>query len=282
MKTGLVLEGGAMRGMFTAGVLDVLMEEKIEFSGAVGASAGAVFGCNYKSGQIGRVIRYNTAYCKDPRYCSFRSLIKTGDLFGTDFCYRELPMHLDVFDQKAYMENPMEFHIVCTDCSTGKPIYRKCERADEKDLDWMRGSASMPLCARVVEVDGYQLLDGGISDSIPLRYFEGLGYQKNVVVLTRPRGYKKSPNRLIPLMKRVLRKFPRLIEVMENRHIAYNETVADVFQKEKEGSVFVICPPEKLPIGHIEHHAEKLRAVYEIGRSEAKKHLEDLKSFLAQ
>lgn len=282
MKTGLVLEGGAMRGMFTAGVLDVLMEEKIEFPGAVGVSAGAVFGCNYKSKQNGRVIRYNTAYCKDPRYCSFRSLLKTGDLFGADFCYRELPQTLDIFDMKTYRENPMEFYVVSTDCETGKPVYHKCETAGEKDLEWMRGSASMPLCARIVEVDGYKLLDGGISDSIPLRYFEGIGYEKNVVVLTQPRGYRKSPNKAMPLMRRALRQYPNVLRAMENRHNVYNETVQYVFKKEKEGDAFVICPPEKLPIGHVEHNAEKLRTVYEIGRREAKRCIRELKIFMAK
>ena len=120
MKTGLVLEGGAMRGLFTAGVTDVLMENDITFDGLIGVSAGAAFGCNYKSGQIGRALRYNTEYCNDPRYCSFRSLVKTGDLFGADFCYRQIPCELDKFDMEAFSENPMEFYVVATDIETGK------------------------------------------------------------------------------------------------------------------------------------------------------------------
>ena len=126
MKTGLVLEGGAMRGLFSAGVMDVLMEHQITFDGAIGVSAGAAFGCNYKSRQPGRVIRYNTMYAKDPRYCSLRSFLRTGDLFRADFCYHELPKKLDVFDAEAFQQNPMEFYVVCTDIQTGKAVYRKC------------------------------------------------------------------------------------------------------------------------------------------------------------
>lgn len=152
MKHGLVMEGGAMRGLFTAGVIDVMMEEGIGFDGAIGVSAGAVFGSNYKSNQPGRVIRYNLRFCQDPRYSSFRSLAKTGDLFGADFCYREIPDHLDPFDREAYESSPMDFYVVATDVHTGKPVYHNCRKGDREDLDWFRASASMPLAARIVEV----------------------------------------------------------------------------------------------------------------------------------
>jgi predicted patatin/cPLA2 family phospholipase len=172
IKTGLVLEGGAMRGLFTAGALDVFMERGITFDGLIGVSAGACFGCNYKSGQIGRVIRYNKRFARDPRYCSWRSLFTTGDLFGAEFCYRELPKKLDVFDAAAFEANPMEFHIVATDAATGKPVYKRLDRADDTALDWIRASASMPIVSRPVEIDGRKYLDGGLSDGIPLKYFE--------------------------------------------------------------------------------------------------------------
>ena len=167
-KTGLVMEGGAMRGMFTAGVLDVLLENGIEFDGAIGVSAGATFGCNFKSKQIGRAIRYNKRFCKDWRYCSLRSLITTGDLYGAKFCYDTLPNQLDIFDTETYRANPLKFYCVASDCETGKPVYKELETCDAKDLTWMRASASMPLASKVVEVDGYKLLDGGMTDSIPL------------------------------------------------------------------------------------------------------------------
>ena len=176
MKTGLVMEGGAMRGLFTCGVLDVFMENKIRFDGAAGISAGAVFGCNFKSGQIGRPLRYNITYSRDPRYCSLRSLLKTGDLYGADFCYRELPDVLDPFDRETFQKNPMEFFIGATDVDSGEIRFHKCEDGGQTDMLWMRASASMPVVSRIVEVDGFRLLDGGIVDPVPFRYMEEAGF----------------------------------------------------------------------------------------------------------
>ena len=280
MKTGLVLEGGAMRGMFTAGVTDVMMENGITFDGLIGVSAGAAFGCNYKSNQPGRVIRYNMKYCNHPKYCSFRSLLLTGDLYGADFCYRELPNKLDLFDLESYAQNPMEFYVTCTDVTTGKAVYQKCEKADETDLDWFRASASMPLVSRVVEVGGYKLLDGGIADSIPIKQFQSMGFEKNVVVLTQPKDYVKKKNSLIPLAKLALRKYPALVQAMADRHIGYNETLSYIKEQEKAGKVLVIRPEESLPVGHIEHKPEKLQVVYELGRKEGEKQLSAIQTFL--
>lgn len=281
MKTGLVLEGGAMRGMFTAGVTDVMMENSITFDGLIGVSAGAVFGCNYKSNQPGRAIRYNMKYCNHPQYCSFRSLLLTGNLYGADFCYRKLPNELDLFDLESYAKNPMEFYVTCTDVTTGKAVYQKCETADETDLDWFRASASMPLVSRVVEVGGRKLLDGGIADSIPLKQFQSMGYEKNVVILTQPKDYVKKKSGLIPLAKLALRKYPALVQAMADRHIGYNETLAYIKEQEEKGKVLVIRPDAPLPVGHIEHDAEKLRVVYELGRKEGEKQLSAIRSFLA-
>ena len=281
-KIGLVLEGGAMRGMFTAGVIDVLMENAIEFDGAIGVSAGAAFGCNYKSKQIGRVIRYNTKYCKDKRYCSFWSLIKTGDLFGADFCYHELPQKHDVFDIETYKSNPMKFYVVCTDCETGEAVYKKCDNADYNELEWIRASASMPLVSKIVEVDGYKLLDGGIADSIPLKYFQSIGYKKNLVILTQPKGYVKEKNKAVPFAKVSLRKYPKIIEAMINRHIVYNETLKYIEECEKSGDTFVICPNKTLDIGRVEHNPDKLKEVYEIGRKIATDKLDEIKNFIAK
>lgn len=280
MKTGLVLEGGAMRGMFTAGVLDVLMEHDIDVDGVIGVSAGATFGCNYKSKQIGRTIRYNMKYCKDPRYCSFRSLLKTGDLFGAEFCYHVLPEQLDLFDNETYEASPVEFYIVTTDVNTGEPVYYKCDKFDHAGLEWVRASASMPLVSRIVEVDGLQMLDGGISDSIPLSYFQSIGYDKNLVILTQPRDYVKKENKLLPIMKLKLKQYPKLLETMKNRHIDYNKTLEYIRAEEQKGTVLVLCPKEKLPVGRIEHHPERLKAVYDIGRSTALEHLDEIKNFL--
>ena len=280
MKVGLVLEGGAMRGLFTAGVMDVLMENGIEVDGVVGVSAGAAFGCNYKSKQIGRVLRYNLNYCKDPRYCSVRSLIKTGNMFGADFCYRELPDELDLFDYDAFDNNMMEFHVVCTDVETGEPIYKKFNKTEPDLLEWIRASASMPLASEIVEVGGYKLLDGGISDSIPLKYFENAGYDKNIVILTQPLNYVKGKNKLMPIMRRVLKKYPELIEVMANRHIEYNSATEYIKEKEAVGNIIVIRPEESLDIGKVEHDPEKIKRVYQLGRDLGQKSIEKVKKFI--
>ena len=280
MKTGLIMEGGAMRGLFTAGVIDVLMENNIEFDGAVGVSAGAAFGCNLKSRQIGRVIRYNTKYSKDKRFCSMWSFIHTGDMYGNDFCYRELPFELDIFDVKAYKENPMEFYVVCADVETGKPVYQNCPVADDECMQWIRASASMPLVSQVVEVGGYKLLDGGISDSIPLKFFEEKGYERNIVILTQPEGYVKGKNKLIGLMKIALRKYPAIVDAMKKRHIVYNETTDYVKQKEQKGEVLVIRPETDLGIKRTEKEPAELRRVYEKGRAVAEKMLPQIKEYL--
>lgn len=281
-KTGIVMEGGAMRGMFTAGVIDVLMENGISFDGGIGVSAGATFGCNLKSKQIGRVIRYNVNLARDKRYCSFRSLITTGDLYGADFCYNVLPNQLDIFDRAAYCSNPMEFYVVVTDCVTGEPIYKKLENCNETELQWMRGSASMPIVSRIVEVEGYKLLDGGMSDSLPLKQFEKMGFTKNLVVLTQHKEYQKKPNKLLWLMKLLLKKYPNLIESMRKRPENYNSSKAYIFEQAKKGNAFVIYPEKPLDIGRIEHNPHKLQQAYNEGRLTAKTQIQEIKAFFEE
>ena len=279
-KFGLIMEGGAMRGMFTAGVMDILMQNEIRFDGAIGVSAGAAFGCNFKSNQIGRVIRYNKQYCRDPRFCSIRSLIKTGDLYGAEFCYTTIPYELDLFDCEAYLNNPMDFYVVCTNVETGKPVYRKCITGRDEDLTWIRASASMPIASKVVEATGIKLLDGGISDSIPLKYFESIGYNKNVIILTQPKGYIKKPSKALPFIKVSLKDYPNVYKTMENRHNDYNETINYIEEQEKNSDVFVIRPPEKLPVGRVEHNPDKLQIAYDIGVKTALEQLESIKEFV--
>ena len=282
MKYGLVLEGGAMRGLFTAGVLDVLMEGEITFDGAIGVSAGACFGCNYKSGQIGRVIRYNKRFAKDPRYCSWKSLVKTGDLFNADFCYRELPMELDVFDGAAYAANPMEFHVVATDCATGKSVYKKLDKADEEAFRWIQASASMPVVSRPVKIDGGEYLDGGLSDGIPLKYFESLGYERNVVITTRPRGYRKFPSWKVSLAKCFLRRHPAVGKALKTRHVWYNATLDYINERVKAGAALLIAPEKPLEISRLCHDPEQMQRVYDEGRKAATERLAEIKGFLAR
>ncbi len=270
-----------MRGLFTCGVIDVFMENGIEFDGAVGISAGAVFGCNYKSKQIGRPLRYNTTYCRDKRYCSFSSLIKTGDLYGVDFCYRELPCILDPFDTETFAKDPMAFYVGATDVRSGKCIFHECTDGGDVDMQWMRASASMPLVSRVVKIGNYELLDGGVSDSVPLEFMESEGYDRNVVVLTQPKGYVKKKNALLPVIRIALREYPMLIDAIKKRHVMYNYEIGQIEKKEEKGEVFVIRPPESLNIGRIEKDPEELRRVYAIGKKEAEKQLGRLKDFLS-
>lgn len=277
---GLVMEGGAMRGMFTAGILDVFMENGIEFPAAVGVSAGAVFGCNLKSRQIGRVIRYNKRFCRDKRYCSVRSLLKTGDLYGADFCYRELPEELDVFDVRTYEADPMAFYVVCTDVLTGDPVYKRLDKVDENCFLWMRASASMPMVSNPVRVEGYTLLDGGMSDAIPLRFLQEKGCKKNIVILTRPRSYVKKPSNTA-LIKLGLRKYPAMVRVMQKRHEMYAFERGYVFQSEKRGDTLVLCPDSDLDMSRTEHDPEKLQKAYDEGRGIALREWEKIKAFIA-
>ena len=278
-KKGLVLEGGAMRGLFTSGILDVMMEAGIEPDGLIGVSAGAAFGCNYKSRQPGRAIRYNKRYARDKRYCSWLSWLKTGDLYNAEFGYHIIPKIYDVFDDKAFEQNPMEFYAVCTDVETGLPVYKKLEESTHLTYDWIRASASMPLASKVVELEGMKVLDGGVADSIPLKFFESIGYDRNVVILTQPEGYVKEHNRLMPLMRIALKKYPKMIEALDQRHIMYNRQLEYVRQAEQEGRCIVIRPDDKLPIGHISHDPEQMQRVYEQGRDMGFRNIERLKKF---
>ncbi|MCF0244287.1 MAG: patatin family protein [Bacteroidaceae bacterium] len=280
MKNGLVLEGGAMRGMFSAGVMDVMMEHGIGFDGIVGVSAGAAFGCNYKSRQIGRALRYNQLMAKDKRYCSVGSLLKTGNLFNADFAYHYVPTKIDIFDCETYDNNPMEYHVVCTDVTTGNAVYKILDHIDYNGLEWIRASASMPLCSKIVDLEGYKLLDGGVADSIPLEYFERQGYERNIVILTQPAGFCKKPTPLMSLMRIGLRKYPNMVRALRDRHIMYNKQLEYVAQAEREKRALVIRPPFPLPIGHICHDPEEMQRVYDIGRETGMKEMEAIVNFM--
>ena len=280
MKKGLILEGGAMRGMFTCGILDVVMENGIEFDGIIGVSAGAAFGCNYISKQPGRAIRYNMKYCRDKRFCSVNSLIKTGNIFGAEFAYHTLPDELDIFDRNTFENNKTEFYVCATDIKTGKAVYHKCKKGDYEDLEWIRASASMPFVSVPVEIGGYKMLDGGFSDAVPVRFFESIGYDRNIVILTRPDGYVKKKDSSIPLARYTFRKFPKALKTFEQHHIVYNDTLKYIKKKEKNGEILVIRPEKKLEIGRIEHNPGNLKKIYDIGRNLANRELQKVISFL--
>lgn len=282
MKKGLIMEGGAMRGMFTAGVVDVFLENNIDFDGAIGVSAGATFGCNIKSKQIGRAIRYNLNYCDDYRYGSFKSFLRTGDFFDEDFCYHEIPFKLDLFDTKTFTENKMEFYVVGTNVKTGKAEYHKCYDGLNHDLKWIQASASIPLLSRIVHVDDKYMLDGGIADSVPLKYFESIGYDRNVVVLTQPYDFVKKKNKMTFACKIKYKRFPNFVHTFATRQDMYNETYDYIKQLENEGKIFVIRPPKKLDLSSAEKDKDKLKKAYEQGRVAALEAINerDIKGFL--
>ena len=279
---GLVLEGGAMRGMFTSGVLDVWMERDLWIQDCVGISAGAVFGCNYKSRQIGRSVRYNKRFCRNKDYASFRSWLFTGDIYGADFGYRRIPFELDIFDNDAFKANPMDFHVGATNLITGKCDFHSLSDGGEEDLLWLRASASMPLVSRIVEIGGVPYLDGGVADSIPLDYMEDVrGHRRNVVVLTQPEGFVKQPNSMLPLMKlRYGRRYPAFVASLADRHNAYNARLEEIRAREREGLCFVIRPPQALEIKAVVHDPDELERVYQIGRRTGESTFEALTTFL--
>lgn len=275
---GLVLEGGAMRGMFTAGVLDVFTDNGIFPDAAVGVSAGALFGVNYIAGQRGRVIRYSKRFNGDKRYMGIASLLKTGNIVNTEFAYGTVPKELDIFDEEAYEKRSIPFYAVITNIETGNPEYVLIKNVFDQ-MDVLRASAAMPFVSKPVELAGRLFLDGGISDSIPFEKMASLGYEKTVVILTQPAGYVKSPMSPI-LIKLFYRKRKALCRTMINRSCVYNESIKKIEMLEAAGEIFVIRPPEAITIGRIEKDPEKLQAVYEMGIKTGTDILPELLDFL--
>lgn len=281
IKTGIVLEGGGMRGMYTCGILDVLMENHIFLDGMVGVSAGIAFGCNYKSRQTGRALRYNVRFARDKRYSGIRSLLKTGNYYNAWFAYHLVPTHYDVFDFNAFEESPMECYAVCFDVKTGEGVYQRLDRVNNDFFEWIRASASMPVVAQPVEVGGRLLLDGGLADSIPLQFMIDKGYKRNVVILTREDGYRKTAEHGMWLMKPLLRKWPKVIDALRERPALYNKQLQQVREEERKGNAFVFRPLKPLDVSRTTHDPEEMNRVYQQGRQEALQRLDDLKKFLA-
>lgn len=283
MKTGLILEGGAMRGMFTMGILDQMMQAGIEPDGTIGVSAGAAFGCNLKSHQQGRALRYNMRFAKDWRFCSVRSWLLTGDLYGGHFCYDILPKELDVWDTETFAKDPMAFWVVATNAYTGNAEYHLCSDGGEDDLRWIQASASMPVASKPVEVDGFALLDGGISDSVPLKKFRELGYDRNVVILTQPADYRKQPftRKQELFLKAGLHKYPKIYEKLKDRWKVYNEQIAMIRQEEEAGRILVLRPDSDLHISAMCHDAMEKKRVYLEGVKTGKANMEKIRSFWA-
>lgn len=280
MESCLVLEGGAMRGMYTAGVLDVLMDNSIRMDSVVGVSAGALFGVNYLSGQRGRAIRYNKRYGSDPRYMGIGPLLKEGNIVSTDFAYHEVPVNLDPFDAEAFRDSGVPFYAVCTNVETGEPEYFQIHDVFGQ-MDTLRASGSMPMLSHPVDIDGQPYLDGGISDSIPFQWPASQGAHKIVVILTRDKSYRKEPMNHT-LVKLYGRKYPKLAERLEQRHTQYNQSVEMLHQWEDEGRAFVIRPSAPIEIGRIEKDPDKLETVYQLGLADGRAKLQALMDYLGQ
>lgn len=282
MKTGLVLEGGAQRAIYTAGVLDVFMENGITFDGVIGVSAGAIHGCSFVSRQHRRSIDYTLDYAGDKNYMSWYSFLTTGNMVNEEFCYHALPEKLFPFDHKTFEANNTDFYAVCSNLQTGQAEYVKCAKMDKTGLAYLRASASMPFVSRISEIGGKKYLDGGICDSIPLRAFQKMGYERCVVVQTRAAGYQKKPNKLGWLAPLVYRKYPKFAAAIKNRHIMYNNELEQIEQAQKKGAAFVIRPSKNVKIHHMETDKKVLQAVYDLGRGDAIKLLPELKKFLKE
>ncbi|MEE0568425.1 MAG: patatin family protein [Lachnospiraceae bacterium] len=281
MKTGLVLEGGGKRGIYAAGVLDVLLENNIWADGLIGTSAGAVNGCSYVSNQYERNLRYNIRFANEKRYMSIYSLITTGNVVGTDFAYNILPNKLEVFDYDAFEKSPVAYYVTCSNVETGKAEYIQCKSLRGKNMDYLRASASLPYVSQIVEIDGKKYLDGGICDSIPLKAFQDMGYEKNLVVLTRPRGYIKKPENNL-LANLYYRKYPAFVTALRNRYAVYNRTLKYIEQQENQGNILVLRPSESIRVGRMEQDPERLKQMYELGKNDAGQMLDAIASFLSK
>ena len=278
-KTTLILEGGAMRGLYSAGVLDVFMKNNINVDTVYGVSAGALFGLNYKSRQIGRALRYNLKYVNNKNYMGFYSLMKTGNIMNKEFCFKKLVYELDKLDFETYKKTPVDFYAVVTNLQTGKPEYIKIDDA-EKDMEYFRASGSMPFVSKPVEINGNYYLDGGIGDPVPLKKVLKTKPEKIIVVLTRPSGYRKKNLHLHTLYKLFYSKFPNFVETGSNRYKTYNETMDLIEKYEAEKKIIVLRPSKFIKIKRTEKDTNKLQSMYDLGVSDCMKKLNEIKEYL--
>ncbi len=279
---GIVLEGGGMRGMFTCGVLDVLMQHGLDalVQGVVGVSAGAAFGCNLKSHQIGRALRYNKRFASDPRYMGVRSWLRTGDFVNAEFAYHTVPWEYDLFDVEAFAASPIQYHMGCTDVATARPVYRQFSVANDETLEWMRASASLPLASRPVQIGAQKFLDGGLSDSIPLRYFQQQGFRRNLVVLTQPRGFRKRRSLFNLLWYVALPRERAVARLLRRRPEMYNAQLDYLHEQELLGNTLVICPERPIAISRLATDPAQLQQAYDMGVCMAQRMLPQITRFL--
>lgn len=278
MKTALVLEGGAMRGLYTAGALDVFLDNDIDADAVYATSAGVLFGVNYISKQRGRTLRYNQRYAADPRYMGLRSLLTTGNIVNKEFAYYEIPFKLDVFDQEAFALSHTKLYATVTNVHSGQTEYKKIDDVLQQ-MEILRATSAMPFVSKMVELDKQFYLDGGITDSIPLARCLNDGYNKVIVVLTRPANYRKKA--MNPLLAKIFyRKYPKLVEAICRRHTMYNAQMEHVERLEQQGKIAVIRPTKHIHIGRIEKNPDTLQTMYDLGVNDATQLLPRLKDYL--
>lgn len=262
--TGLVLEGGGLRGVFTCGVLDCFMDYGIRFPFTVGVSAGACNGLSYMSGQRGRAKKSNIDLMDEHHYVGFKYLLTQKCIMDFKLLFEDFPEKIIPYDYDAYFSNPDRFVMVTTNCLTGKAEYLEEKQSSKRVMDIVRASSSLPFVSPITYVDGIPMLDGGIVDSIPVEYAMSQGYEKQVVILTRNKGYRKK-NSTMPLAKVTYKKYPELQNALRRRNAEYNRTMELIEKLEDEGKILVIRPIKPIEVGRMEKDTDKLRALYQEG-----------------
>ena len=278
-SAGLIFEGGGMRGAYTAGVIDAFLDNDLEFSSCYGVSVGACNAACFISRQRGRAYRVTTEYIGDKRYCSFWSLLRTGNLFGPEMIYHIIPEHLDPYDYEAFAKYSGKCYVVATNCTTGEAEYFHLKNMRE-DVNMLQASSSLPLLAKIVRVGGIEYLDGGVVDSIPLQRSIADGNIKNVIALTQDITYRKEPMKIVPLLKLAYRNYPNLVDQLATRHVRYNQALDLVEGEESAGRAFVLRPKKPVNIGRVETNKTKLAALYDDGYRETMERMNDLIAFL--
>lgn len=280
MKVALVLEGGAMRGMYTAGVLDTFLDNDIKVDTILSVSAGALFGVNYVSKQRGRALNYNTKYLKYPMYMSFKSLVKTGNIVNKDFAYYILPQRLDVFDQEKFSQSNIDYYATVTNVETAKAEYIKIYNVFEQ-MEYLRASSAMPFLSEIIEIDGKKYLDGGIADSIPLEKAREMDLEKIILILTRPKEYRKKTKKNLLVSKIVHNKYDKeLADLLLSRGERYNKIVEKIIDLENKKEIYVIRPSKEIKVSRLEKDVEKIKEIYELGLEDAKKHMVGLINYI--
>lgn len=280
MKIGLVLEGGGMRGLYTAGVIDVMLDHGFEPDVVCGTSAGVTFGVNLLSKQRGRVLRYNKRFVGDRRYISLHSWLTTGNMINKDFAYGLLPRELDPFDEETFEKSKAEFYATITNMRTGQAEYVRITDT-WKQMDVIRASASLPIICQPVEWQGEKYLDGGLADNIPLDKCLELGCDKVIIVLTRPIDYVRNDH-IAPLCRLAFPRHKALLRTIEQRNDQYNARIQQIRKLEQEGKLFVIRPSEDRPVGRLEKDPEKLKALHALGVQDAQKQWHGLEEYIGK